>query len=369
MSEKKRYGRQIFLSFIVTIIILLGGLYLASQYLLPNVTWDQGQLFDFFVKLFPLLIGLIMIEIGVVISKKKVQDCEDEFDKLPPNAYDRPFYALPQDDPAHIRNDEIIYTQPHVLAEATFADEVLDELPISESTAEVILPIDLPPVIDEEEVIEAVEEEPVVEEEIIEVVEEPVAEEEIVEVVEEPVVEEEPLIFETPVEEEVAPVAVSEESSEEEFFLEEDAPVVPVYRAAPVALDDTAVGLKEETLQVYEMDFESILAVELESANDLNYDLTVVVVRVTSGPIEAIANKLIRQSGDLSYSFFIEDESIALILPFYNSDEARSFTLSLIEACQREFQGSELEIGFASRNGREVGKDEILKEARRAASF
>lgn len=343
MSEKKRYGRQIFLSFIVTIIILLGGLYLASQYLLPNVTWDQGQLFDFFVKLFPLLIGLIMIEIGVVISKKKVQDCEDEFDKLPPNAYDRPFYALPQDDPAHIRNDEIIYTQPHVLAEATFADEVLDELPISESTAEVILPIDLPPVIDEEEVIEAVEEEPVV--------------------------EEEPLIFETPVEEEVAPVAVSEESSEEEFFLEEDAPVVPVYRAAPVALDDTAVGLKEETLQVYEMDFESILAVELESANDLNYDLTVVVVRVTSGPIEAIANKLIRQSGDLSYSFFIEDESIALILPFYNSDEARSFTLSLIEACQREFQGSELEIGFASRNGREVGKDEILKEARRAASF
>ena len=355
MSEKKRYGRQIFLSFIVTIIILLGGLYLASQYLLPNVTWDQAQIFDFFVKLFPLLIGLIMIEIGVVISKKKVQDCEDEFDKLPPNAYDRPFYALPQDDPAHIRNDEIIYTQPHVLAEATFADEVLDELPINESTAEVILPIDLPPVVDEE-VIEVIEEEPV-------------AEEEIIEVIEEPAVEEEPLIFEAPVEEEVAPIEVSEEAPEEEFFLEEDAPVVPVYRAGPVALDETAVGLKEETLQVYEMDFESILAVELESANDLNYDLTVVVVRVTSGPIEAIANKLIRQSGDLSYSFFIEDESIGLILPFYNSDEARSFTLSLIEACQREFQGSELEIGFASRNGREVGKDEILKEARRAASF
>ena len=359
MSEKKRYGRQIFVSFIVTIIILLGGLYLATQYLLPQVSWDQEQLFTFFVKLFPLLIGLIMIEVGVVISKKNVEDCADEIDKLPPNAYDRPFYALPQDDPAFIRNDDVVYAQTPVLAEATFSDAVLNEEPIFESTAEVILPIDLPPV--EEAIIE-----PVVEEVVEEAIIEPVVEEVVEEAIIEPVVEEELIFVDEPAIEEPVVEAVEEV---EEMILEEDSPIVPVYQASDVALDDVAVALKQETLQVYEMDFDSILDLELQSANDLNYDLTVVVIRVTEGPTQAIAQKLIRQSGDLSYTFTLEDDAIGMILPFYNGDEARSFTLSLIESCQREFQGSELEIGFASRSGRAVEKDEILQEARKAASF
>ena len=372
MSEKKRYGRQIFVSFIVTIIILLGGLYLATQYLLPQVSWEQEQLFTFFVKLFPLLIGLIMIEVGVVISKKNVEDCADEIDKLPPNAYDRPFYALPQDDPAFIRNDDVVYAQTPVLAEATFSDAVLNEEPIFESTAEVILPIDLPPV--EEAIIEPVVEEvveeaiiePVVEEVVEEAIIEPVVEEVVEEAIIEPVVEEELIFVDEPAIEEPVVEAVEEV---EEMILEEDSPIVPVYQASDVALDDVAVALKQETLQVYEMDFDSILDLELQSANDLNYDLTVVVIRVTEGPTQAIAQKLIRQSGDLSYTFTLEDDAIGMILPFYNGDEARSFTLSLIESCQREFQGTELEIGFASRSGRAVEKNEILLEARKAASF
>lgn len=317
MSEKKRYGRQIFISFIVTIVILLVGVYLATQYLLPQVEWDQAQLFSFFVKVFPLLIGLIMIEIGVVISKKKDEYFADDVDKLPPNAYDRPFYALPQDDPAFIRNEEIIYAQAPVLDEATFTEAVLSEEPIVERAAEVILPLDLP----------QVEEEPEV-------------------VVSEPVVES---------------VAVQVEEK-----IAEEAP--PVAAPFPV-VEEVAASEEEEVLQFYEMDFDSILGLELESANDLNYDLTVVIARVTEGPVEAIAQKLIRQSGDLSYIFTLEDDVIGIILPFYNGEEARTFTLSLIESCQREFQGSELEIGFASRNGRAVEKDEILKEAYKAASF
>ncbi|NLZ76557.1 MAG: hypothetical protein GX911_01120 [Spirochaetales bacterium] len=310
MSGKKRYGRQIFISFIVTIVILLGGVYLATRYLLPHVAWDQDQLFSFFVKLFPLLIGLIMIEIGVVISKKRDEDFADEIDKLPPNAYDRPFYALPQDDPAAIRNDEIVYARAPVLEEARFTDESLREEPVLEQAAEVILPLDLPQV--------EVEEEP-----------------EVVVGEAAPVASEEPVVPLRPVHEEVA--AVTEE--------------------------------EEDVLQFYEMDFDSILGLELESANDLNYDLTVVIIRVTEGPVEAIAQKLVRQSGDLSYTFTLEDDVIGIILPFYNGEEARTFTLSLIESCQREFQGSELEIGFASRGGRAVEKEEILQEAYKAASF
>ncbi|HRV23937.1 MAG TPA: hypothetical protein P5046_01855 [Sphaerochaeta sp.] len=314
MSEKKRYGRQIVISFIVTIIILLAGVYLATQYLLPQVEWDQDQLFSFFVKVFPLLIGLIMIEIGVVISKKRDEDFADEIDKLPPNAYDRPFYALPQDDPAFIRNDEVIYAQAPVLEEATFTEAVLSEEPALERAAEVILPLDLPQVEEEPEVVVA-----------------------------EPIVE-------------------TVEAEKLEPVVEEALP----YQAPR---DEISIAIDEGIIQVYEMDFNSILELELESANDLNYDLTVVIVRVTEGPVEAIAQKLVRQSGDLSYTFTLEDDVIGIILPFYNGEEARTFTLSLIESCQREFQGSELEIGFASRGGRAVEKEEILQEAYKAASF
>lgn len=314
MSEKKRYGRQIVISFIVTIVILLAGVYLATQYLLPQVEWDQDQLFSFFVKVFPLLLGLIMIEIGVVISKKRDEDFADDIDKLPPNAYDRPFYALPQDDPAFIRNDEVIYAQAPVLKEATFTEAVLSEEPALERAAEVILPLDLPQVEEEPEAVVA------------------------------------------------EPILETVEAEKLEPVVEEALP----YQAPR---DEISIAIDEGIIQVYEMDFNSILELELESANDLNYDLTVVIVRVTEGPVDAIAQKLIRQSGDLSYTFTLEDNTIGIILPFYNGDEARTFTLSLIESCQQEFQGSELEIGFASRGGRAVEKEEILQEAYKAASF
>ena len=52
-----------------------------------------------------------------------------------------------------------------------------------------------------------------------------------------------------------------------------------------------------------------------------------------------------------------------MVLPFYNADEARSFTLSLLESCKKEFSGASLQIGFASRNGRVLDSSLLLHEA------
>ena len=80
-----------------------------------------------------------MIEIGVVISKKRDEDFADDIDKLPQRLRST-FLRPPQDDPAFIRNDEVIYAQAPVLEEATFTEAVLSEEPIVERAAEVILP-------------------------------------------------------------------------------------------------------------------------------------------------------------------------------------------------------------------------------------
>ena len=118
--------------------------------------------------------------------------------------------------------------------------------------------------------------------------------------------------------------------------------------------------------QFFKTDFDSILTAELENSMDMDYDLTLVMIEVSDGPASLIANKLMMLSGELAYSFTLEGGRIAMVLPFYNGDEARSFTLTMIESCKREFSGSSLQIGFASRNGRMIEGKQLLHEAQTA---
>ena len=114
MSENKHYGRQIILSLFLTVFLLLAVLYLASRFLLPLYDINQEMLYGLLVKLFPLLIGLVMIEIGVLVARRRDEDYADQVDKLPPNAYDKPFYTLPHDDPAHLHSDQLVFGQQKV---------------------------------------------------------------------------------------------------------------------------------------------------------------------------------------------------------------------------------------------------------------
>ncbi len=288
MSENKHYGRQIILSLFLTVFLLLAVLYLASRFLLPLYDINQEMLYGLLVKLFPLLIGLVMIEIGVLVARRRDEDYADQVDKLPPNAYDKPFYTLPHDDPAHLHSDQLAFGQQKV-----------------ESVSQKVQPVEI-------------------QEEKLEI---------------EPVIK--PVVAMPRIERDIEVQKVVEPAVAEE----------------PVA----------EQI-VYKTDFASILSVELDNSKDMDYDLTLVLIEVTEGPASLIANKLMMQSGELAYSFSLEDGRIAMVLPFYNADEARSFTLTMIESCKKEFSGSSLQIGFASRNGRMVDSNQLLHEAEAACN-
>ncbi|MDT3357847.1 MAG: hypothetical protein LIR47_00725, partial [Spirochaetota bacterium] len=168
----------------------------------------------------------------------------------------------------------------------------------------------------------------------------------------------------------VQPVEIQEEKLEIE-------PVIKPVVAMPRIERDIEVqkvvepAVAEEPVAeqiVYKTDFASILSVELDNSKDMDYDLTLVLIEVTEGPASLIANKLMMQSGELAYSFTLEGGRIAMVLPFYNADEARSFTLTMIESCKKEFSGSSLQIGFASRNGRMIDSNQLLHEAEAACN-
>lgn len=303
MSENKHYGRQILLSLFLTVFILLVLLFVASRYLLPLYSINQEQIYDVLVKLFPLLIGLVMIEIGVLVAHKRDEDFADNIDKLPPNAYDKPLYTLPGDDPLHRHSDEMVFSHPladeykpatHMMAPE---DELLQPSP---TIREVLQPT-------KNKVKQAKQAESLA----------------------------------------TQPLAESTKSS--------------AVATPPIAIDEQASVLK-----TYKNDFKSILSAELENAQEMDYDLTLVLVDVSKGPAEQIANKIIMLSGELAYSFTLDNNRIAMVLPFYNADEARSFTLSLLESCKKEFSGASLQIGFASRNGRVLDSSLLLHEAETA---
>ena len=287
MSENKHYGRQVVLSLFLTVFVLLALIYLASRYLLPLYTVNQNQIYDVLVKLFPLLVGLVMIEIGVLVARRRDEDYADEVDKLPPNAYDKPFYTLPGDDPAHVHNNEMAFSQPKVVQKE---NEIL--APIQEESFSYDERPEIKKVTDDIE---------------------------------------KPFIFSEPV-------------------------------SKPL---EELVEVKNQTI-TYENDFPTILSLELQNSLDMDYDFTLVLIDVTQGPSELIANKLMMLSGELAYSFVLDDGKIAMVLPFYNAEEARSFTLSIIESCKKEFSGSSLQIGFASRNGRVLDSTLLLHEAEAA---
>jgi hypothetical protein len=287
MSENKHYGRQIFLSLFLTVFLLLAVLFVAARYLLPLYDINQERIYDVLVRLFPILIGLVMIEIGVMTAKRRDEDFADTVDKLPPNAYDKPFYILPQDDPSHLHSENLVHTQSPVNRESFTAPLIVEQQ---------------------------------IEEEKLEM-------------------------------EEIRPLG-------EMATMVDQAPVAETTIEEPVAV-------VEETI-TYKTDFKTILALELTNAQEMDYDISLAIINISSGPVMPITNKLMMLSGELSYSFSLEGGLIAMLLPFYNEIEARNFVESLLDSCRKEFSSAEINTGYASRNQRMLEAEQLVHEAQSA---
>lgn len=296
-GKKHHYGRQILVTLLVTIIILLGLSFVFARFLVPLFNVHQDQVYSVLIKLFPLLIGLVLIECGVLIAKRRDEDYADQVDLLPPNAYDKPLHRLPGDDPDHA----VLAAGPEIAQQAS-QEAVERELPVEPSEAGHIVMAPSAPV--------------------------------------------------------VVPV-------EPKVIIKEVIKEVPVEVQVPIEVPVAGEYKPEE----FENSFNVIMDQELQSSIDIGYDISLTLVEITAGDRAAVSSLLLDSTQENSYSFLLDNGKIAIILPFYQYEEARRYLLELLDSCKKQLEGTGLQMGFASRNGRVVDVDQLYHEAEVACSL
>lgn len=100
--SKKKNSKSVIITIIITLIVLGCLTFAGIKLLLPQYTsgeeTSQYKIYEFAVKVFPLLVGIVLIVIASMIATSHEEE-EDEEDKLPPNSYDKQLFEAPADDP------------------------------------------------------------------------------------------------------------------------------------------------------------------------------------------------------------------------------------------------------------------------------
>lgn len=101
MSKQSGYARNIIFSLFFSIIVLLLIGFFSVRYLVPIYDIGSQDIYKFMIYLFPILIGLVFVEIGSLIASKNSNTSVDSVDLLPRNSYDSPMYSTINDDPKY----------------------------------------------------------------------------------------------------------------------------------------------------------------------------------------------------------------------------------------------------------------------------
>lgn len=276
MSESNKTVKLVITSVIISAVVLGIFTVIFSLYMVPNLGITDSQIYSVLMKLFPIVIGLILIEVGIMIARRNRKIEKNEEDRLPANQY----ADVSSNDPAK----EVVR-------------EVIKEVPV-----EVIKEVekDVP--------VEVIKE--VVREIPVEVVKEvPVEVEKIVQTEAEPVIKE--VVREVPIE--VVKEVVIEKPVEK---------IVEVEKTVEVPALTASSAVQERAY-----DFRSALSEEIKNAKESGYNLSICALK------SADEQKITAEIGNTLN--FTEDGITYVILPFYNKSEAdssmRAFDAECIE--------------------------------------
>ena len=132
--DKKRNTKSVVLTIIVTVIVLVVLSVIGVRYLMPIYAMEHGtspegmhyKIYSLAVRLFPLLVGIVLIIIASMIAGNK-DDEVDEDDLLPPNAYDSQLFEKPSDDPVGVPAPAAESIPEPVKPEVVTTDTISDE--------------------------------------------------------------------------------------------------------------------------------------------------------------------------------------------------------------------------------------------------
>jgi len=254
MAKSKSTAKLVVTSVVLSLIVIGVFALVFIKFIVPAYQITDEDVYNVLIRVFPVLIGLVLIQIGVMIAKRNEEEFRDSVDKLPPNSYSRTLEKSAQDDPSHV--------SPRAAAESEGAVrivekpiEIIKEVPV-ETIKEVIK--EVPVEVVKEVPIEVVKEVP------YEVIRE-VIKEVPVEVIKE-------VIKEIPIQSEVVrevPIEVIKEVP------------VEVIRNVPVEVvkevEKTASAEAEASSKL--LGFEEVLEKECTSAEEMGYDITLALLK------------------------------------------------------------------------------------------
>ena len=99
MAKPSKTAKLVVTSIVITLIVLAAFTLVFINFIVPAYQITEDQIYSVLTRLFPVLIGLILIQIGVMAAKKGEPEYKDTIDKLSPNAYDSALYTEAKDDP------------------------------------------------------------------------------------------------------------------------------------------------------------------------------------------------------------------------------------------------------------------------------
>ena len=302
MATASKTAKLVITSVVISIIVLAVFSLLFIRFIVPAYQITEDQIYSVLTKLFPVLIGLILIQIGVMVAKKGEPEYKDTIDKLSPNAYDSALYTEPKDDP--MRRGEV---------RAAVFDTAKADSPKTETIREVIR--EVPVEVVKEVPVEVVKEVPV---ETIREVQVPV---EVVKEVPVEKIREVPVevIKEVPVERVVEKVVIREVPIE----------VIKEVKAVPVAAEPEPIYYG----------FHDALRAETEAALDDGYDLSLVAIKERDG---LTAETIEAEFGEDTL-VFDENGCFFAILPLYSKEEAEVATEELSPRNVVSLEGRNLE--------------------------
>ena len=329
MSKSRSSLKLIISSVVISAIVLGIFAVIFLLYLVPAYQITNDSIYNGLIRFFPVLIGLILIQIGIIVGRRNDKE-EDKSDFLPPNAYDKPLYDEAKDDPSAVHGVDYAKFEKRADAEENVVvkevpvevvKEVVKEVPV-EVIKEVVreVPVEVVKEVIKEVPVEVIKEVPVekeaenvntVEVEVpVEVVREvPV---EIVREIEKPVEKIVEKIVEVPIEviKEV-PVEVEKEVVKE------------VVKEVPVEVEKEVV--KEVAKENAEpapryLNLEEVVNEEISSAKALGYDLSLVIIKAREGLTSMGIEEFF---GEDTLAFDAENGNVIVVLPLYNEIEAR----------------------------------------------
>lgn len=84
---------------VITLVILLVFIVVFIVYIMPGSGITTSSIYNVLSRIFPILIGLILIEIAFLIGRRHQNSPMNDVDKLSPNSYDSSLFTQPLDDP------------------------------------------------------------------------------------------------------------------------------------------------------------------------------------------------------------------------------------------------------------------------------